>query len=233
MVRHPMFLVLCIPGAVALALAVSNALRRQWVPAGLHLAIGLGVIVLSVWQVWGLSRLDVPIESSSGAIVMTLPGRTAGDTLMWAVGFLGSAIGLVQYPDILWRWWLSYPAALVALCLSAAASYVAMNEQLARIVADSEGIQVGSKGPGGFAFREKVVWREVRAVSVVATTTRRTSRSTGTTTSTKRELILTSKEGEELLKLGEPLVPEEAYQRFLGAIPAWAGLEVERVSVVR
>lgn len=237
--KNPMFLLLCLPSVGALVLAFFKALRRQWFPAGLLFVIGVGVILMSVWLLRELNRLEIPIEQAqsgvamaapAGPIVMQLSGETVGSTLFWAVGLLIGAIGLVQFPDILWKWWLSYPAAVVLMLLMALAFSIAVNQKIERIVADSNGIEVRTEVRGLSTPRKKVAWRDVEAVKRVDVYVRKMK---GPDNFMRCEFVLLNREGVELLNLEDPLGPPQAYQRFLESIPVWTGLAVQKQRVTR
>jgi hypothetical protein len=232
-------LLLCLPSVIALILAFFKVARRQWFTAGLLLVIGVGVILISIWVMRELNRLEIPIKAaesgaevaaSGGPILMQLSGETIGSTLWWATGFLIGAIALVHNPSILWRWWLSYPAAVGLLLLTAVAFVIAINQKLERIVADSNGIEVRTELRGHSSIDKKVAWRDVGAVKRVEVYVRKVSRG-GPDNFVRREFILLSREGVELLNLEDPLGPPEAYKRFLDSIPIWTGLTVQQERV--
>lgn len=237
--KNPMFLLLCLPSVAALALAFFKVQRRQWFPAGLLFVIGVGVILMSVWVLRWLNRLEIPIEAAQsgaalaappGPIVMQLSGEAIGSTLLWAAGFLIGAIGLVQFPDILWKWWLSYPAAVVLMLLMALLFFIAVNQKIERIVADSNGIEVRTEVRGLSHSDKKVAWRDVGAVKRIDVYVRKTK---GPDNFMRREFVLLSREGVELLNLEDPLGPPQAYERFLDSIPVWTDLAVQKDRVTR
>jgi len=239
MIKNPMFLLLCLPSVAALVLAFFKMLRREWFPAGLLFVIGVGVILMSVWLLRWLNRLEIPIEAAqsgaavaapAGPIVMQLSGETVGSTLVWAAGFPIGAIGLVQFSDILWKWWLSYSAAVVLMLLMAVVFLIAMNQKFERIVADSNGIEVRTEMRGLSLPDKKVAWRDVGAVKRVDVYVRKTK---GPDNLVRCEFVLLSREGVELLNLEDPLGPPQAYERFLDSIPVWTNLAVQKDRVTR
>ena len=237
--KNPMFLLLVLPSVAALVLAYFKILHRQWFPAGLLFVIGVTVILMSVWLLRWLNRLEIPVEAAQsgaamavpgGPVVMQLSGETIGSTLLWAAGFLIGAIGLVQFPDMLWKWWLSYLAAILLMLLMAVMILIAMNQKFERIVADSNGIEVRTEIRGLSVPGKKVAWRDVGAVKRVDVYVRRTK---GGDNFVRREFVLLSREGIELLNLEDPLGPPQAYQRFLDSIPVWTDLAVQKDRVTR
>ena len=109
---------------------------------------------------------------------------------------------------------------------------IAMNEKLERIVADSNGIEVSTEARGHSVPREKVAWRDVGAVKRIEVYVRKVSRG-GSDNFLRREFVLLSRDGVELLNLSDPLGPPEAYQRFLDSIPVWTNLAVQEDTVRR
>lgn len=74
--KNPMFLLLWLCSAVALVLAYFKILcTKQWFPAGLLLVIGVSVILISVWLLRSLNRLEIPIEAHQSAATMAFPGE--------------------------------------------------------------------------------------------------------------------------------------------------------------
>ncbi len=78
----------------------------------------------------------------AGPIEMRRTGAGIGETVMWAVGFFFSAVGLALFPDVLWTRWLAYPVAAVLLVLAAGAAYIAVGQTSQRCVADANGVDV-------------------------------------------------------------------------------------------
>jgi predicted amidohydrolase len=174
----------------------------------------------------------------------------AGKTLIWAVGCLMAAICLTFFPDALWRWWLSYPGALVLLALTAMMMMTAWDKKLDRIIADANGIEIQNKmldmsflkkdrsdlspqESGEFEemrHEKKVAWREVGAVKMVDSYVKRPhGRGVSNLEFDQRELVLYGHNGKVFMRLKDPLDPPEAYQRFLDSIPRWTKLTIQKV----
>jgi hypothetical protein len=156
--------------------------------------------------------------------------------LRWAVGCLFGAIFLAQYPNTLWKWWLSYPAASLLTIVVIVILLVVMGQKLQRIVADSNGIGVRTEARNVISTSEaKVAWRDVGAVKMIdfylnsATQYNRNKPDTFERT----QLVLFDHEGKELLKLDDPLAPPQAYQRFLASIPIWTKLTIQKEKIVK
>ena len=236
-VKDPMYIVLLLCGAGALALAVFEFLHRQWLAAVLLTVIGISSICMTSWSLWSLKRLEVPLDAPelAGAlgqrIVMQATGAEIGGTLMWALGFLLTSVGLVEVPDALWTKWLTYPVAMGALLLFGLMVFTTMGEKLERVMADAAGIEVGTEVQGSHADREKIAWGQVGTVKRVRTYVRKTRSAGGGTALLRQELVLLDRAGDELLTLADPLDPPEQYRRFLESIPRWTGLPVQEETV--
>ena len=239
-----MFHLLWIFSAVGLALAYNKFLDRQWVPTVFLTVISASVILMCFWLLQFLNRLEVPIDavqsisenvSLGGPIIMQISGKTINEPLRWAVGCLFGAIFLAQYPDTLWKWWLSYPAALLLTIVVIVVLLVVMGQKFERIVADSSGIEVRTEARNVVSTSEaKVAWRDVGAVKLIdyylnsATQNDRNKPDRFVQT----QLVLFDHEGKELLKLDDPLAPPQAYKRFLESIPIWTKLNIQKEKAV-
>jgi hypothetical protein len=171
-------------------------IHKQWLSAGFLLIIGVSVILMSVWVLRSLNRLEVPFESDrsaattamqDGPITMQWAKQDVGKTLIWALGYLVVAIVLVLFPGTHWTRVLSYAGVLVLLALIAFMMMLTRDKKIDRIVADANGIEIQNKildtssieedspalSPQEREEREemrhetKVAWREVRAVKMV------------------------------------------------------------------
>ena len=239
-----------IADGVAFVLAVYKFTHRQWFSGALLALIGLSALSMSVWSLRSGARLDTPLDplDSTGRIVMRATSGQVGSTLLWAVGFLGVAIGIAENGAILWTRWLSYPAALVALVLAGVATWAAKGDKLQRFVADSHGFDTHAETPddasepkeafptGSVGDSEdrlplsKIAWSQVGAVKRVVTRPRTTnSRRNSTEAPVRRELIFLDRDGQELLKIDDGLDPPERYKLFLQSIPRWTGQEIKEV----
>jgi len=217
---------------------------RQWVPTVFLTVISASVILMCVWLLQFLNRLEIPIAtvqsisenvSLGGPIMMQVSGKAIDEPLRWAVGCLFGAIFLAQYPDTLWKWWLSYPAALLLTIVVIVVLLVVMGQKFERIVADSSGIEVRTEARNVVSTSEaKVAWRDVGAVKLIdyylnsATQNDRNKPDRFVQT----QLVLFDHEGKELLKLDDPLAPPQAYKRFLESIPIWTKLNIQKEKAV-
>jgi hypothetical protein len=245
--RNLGWMLVFIADGVAFVLAVYKVTHKQWSSGVLLALIGLSALSMSVWSLRSAARLDTPLDPLDyGRIVMRATSGQLGNTLLWAVGFLGVAIGLAENPQILWTRWLSYPAALVALLLAGVVMWAAKGDKLQRFVADSHGFDTRAESPddasapqeasppGGIGdsadrvLRWKIAWSQVGAVKRVETRPRITnSRRNSTDAPVRRELIFLDHDGQELLRIDDGLDPPERYKLFLESIPRWTGLEVK------
>ena len=244
--KNPMFLLLWVCSAVGLVLAYYKFQDRQWTPAIFLLLISLSVICMTVWLLQLLHRVQVPSEAEqsiasavtqNGPILMQISGKALGETFTWAICFLIGAIAVVQYPDLLWKWWLAYPAACVLMVLVAVMLVVVMAQKFELIVADSNGIEVSTEARNVVSStEEKVAWRDVGAVKIVDLYIKATGKqytNMRTDRFNRTELVLLDHNGKELLKLEVPLAPAGAYQRFLESIPVWTNLAIQKETVVQ
>ena len=243
--KNLMFHLLWIFSVVGLVLAYNKFLDRQWVPTVFLTIISASVILMCVWLLQFLNRLEVPIAtvqsisenvSLGGPILMQISGKTIDEPLRWAVGCLFGAIFLAQYPDTFWKWWLSYPAASLLTIVVIVVLLVVMGQKFERIVADSNGIEVRTEARNVVSRSEaKVAWRDVGAIKMIdyylnsATQYNRNK----TDTFVQTQLVLFDQEGKELLKLDDPLAPPKAYERFLKSIPIWTKLTIQKEKVVK
>jgi membrane protein YdbS with pleckstrin-like domain len=242
--KNLMFILLWLCSVAALVLAVFKFLHKQWLPAVLLVVIGASVILMTVWSLRSLSRWATPLEAaeyttgeagSGGRIVMQVASTTLNETLSWALGFLIAAIGLVQFPDLLWKNWLSYPAAFVALLLVGVMILITTSQKLERVVADAHGMEVRTEIRGASVVETKVNWGQVGAVKRVAVYMKRvsTSRTRGPETPIRSEFVLLDREGGELLNIEDALDPPDKYKLFLESIPRWTGLPVQNEKVTK
>jgi len=243
--KNPMFYLLWVCSATGLVLAYYKFLGRQWVPAVLLLVISASVILMSVWLLQFLNKWEVPLIADQsltstgawiGQITMQVSGQTLGEPLRWAVGCLMGALFLSQYPDTLWKSWLSYSAALLLTIAVIVMLLLVMTQKFIRIVADSNGIEVRSEVRNVASKTDsKVAWRDVGSVKMIdyyinsATQYQRNRPDSFE----KTLLVFFDRQGKELLSLDDPLAPPHAYQRFLEAIPAWTKLTIQKERVVK
>ena len=223
--KNPLVIVLLLCSVGALALAAFKLLTKQWFSGIYLVVIGISAILMVAAFVRSVNQPDVALEaadSAGGRIVMR--GADPDGMLIYAICFLVFSVALVQYPDLLWTGWLSYPAALVALGVVGVMLWETLGEKLERVVADSNGVRV-------LNVRVEdpitvVAWREVgtvkRQTRIIGGVTHRPG--TGTT---RHEFVLLDRKGEELLKVDDPLHPHDRYRRFLESIPRWTGLQVQ------
>ena len=227
--------------AAALALSVWQFLHRQWAPAVLLLVIGIAASLATGLCLWSLSGQGIPPEAvgSDARIVLQTSGEALAKTLAWASGFLILAVGLAQFPDLLWRKWLSYPAAFLALLLVGVMLVIAWSQKLERVLADAQGIEVCSELRGVVMPGTKVAWSQVGAVKrieVWGETYQGAVSMQGRETQRHflgSEFVLTDRNGAELLSLEEPLDPPARYRQLLESIPSWTGLAVQDVKVTK
>jgi hypothetical protein len=241
--KDPVFILIWICSVVAVVLAYYKFINQQWFPAGFLCVIGVSVILMSIWLLRFLNQQEIPITldqsvpetvSQSGAIIMKLSRQERNDTLLWVVGCLYGAVWLVYAPDILWRWWISYPAALLVLLPVPFMLFAYMGQDLERIVADSNGIEVRSESRSVSTGNQKVVWRDVAAIKMIEYWGKEPNKPNSSQLHSKflkRELVLLGRDGKELLQLTDPLDPPPAYQRFLDSIPLWTKLAIQKETV--
>jgi hypothetical protein len=224
-VKNPLLIGLLLCSLGTLALAAFKLLNKQWFSGVYLVVIGLLAIVMVAAFVRSLNRPDVALEaadSAGGRIVMR--GADPDGMLIYAICFFVFSVALVQYPDLLWTRWLSYPAALVALAVVGVMLWATLGGRLERVVADSSGVRVlNVRVPEPIT---EVAWADVGAVNrktrIIGGVTHRPG--TGTT---RHEFVLLDRKGEELLKIDDPLEPPDRYRRFLESIPRWTGLQVQ------
>ena len=245
--KNPMIVVLFLCAVAALVRAGFRFYYREWFPAAYTAVIASTAIVMLIVLLRLLNQLDVPLgdtDFAGGRIVMQATSAQVGDTLMWALGFFLSSVGLVEVPDALWTKWISYPAAFVLLLLMGLMLLISMGQKLQRVEADSSGIQVFTETRG---FRPQdlpesgtselddpesnVKWAQVGAVRLVRKYTKSSnSRRSGTSTLVSSNFVLLDHNGKELLSISEPLAPPDRYKLFLESIPRWTGHQVEEIS---
>lgn len=218
--------------AAALALSVVKFLHKQWLPGFLLAVIGAAAIAMAGLYLSSLSRLELPLEAAGlgGRIVMRVSSDARATWLFWAASGLIAAGALVEFPDVLWTRWLSYPASLGALALCGLMLLIAWMQEFQRVVADAQGIELRSEMTRGTESDTKVAWAQVGAVKRVAVYMRKAAHMGGDQF-VRREFVLLDRDGAELLNLEDPLDPPERYQRFLESIPRWTGLPVQDVKV--
>ena len=151
-------------------------------------------------------------------------GADPDGMLISAICFFVFSVALVLYPDLLWTRWLSYCAAPVALGVVGVLLWEALGNELERVVADSSGVRVlNVRVPEPIT---EVAWRDVGALKRKTVKVGGVTHQPGTGT-TRHELVLLDRKGEELLNVDDPLEPPDRYQRFLESIPRWTGLQVQ------
>ncbi len=241
--KDPVFILIWICSVVAVVLAYFKCMNQQWFPAGFLFVIGVSVILMSIWLLKFLNQQEIPIAldqsvsetvSQSGAIIMKLSRQERNDTLFWVVGCLYGSVWLVYAPDILWRWWISYPAAFLLMLLVPFMLFAYMGQDLERIIADSRGIEVRSESSSVSTGSQKVSWRDVDAIKMIEYWGKEPNKVVNSQLHSKflkRELVLLGRDGKELLQLVDPLDPPRAYQRFLDSIPLWTKLAIQKETV--
>jgi hypothetical protein len=243
--KNPVFILILICGVVAIVLAYFKFMNNQWFPAVFLFVIGISVILMSIWLLRFLHSQEIPITigqsvsevvSQTGTIIMKISKQERNDTLYCVVGCLYGAVWLVYAPDILWRWWISYPAAVLLMLVVPFILLAFMGEDLVRIAANSQGIEVRTESRSVTTVNQKVAWRDVDAVKVIEYWGKEPNKSVTSQLHSKfikRELLLLGREGKELLQLADPLDPPQAYRRFLDSVPLWTKLAVQKERVER
>lgn len=241
--KNPVFILIWICSVVAMVLAYFKLMNNQWFPAGFLFVIGVSVILMSIWLLRFLHSQEIPIAigqsvselvSQTGTIIMKISTQERNDTLFWVVGCLYGAVWLVYAPDILWRWWISYPAALLLILFVPVILFVFIGQDLVRIVADAQGIEVRTESRSVTTVNQKVVWRDVATIKIIEYWAKEPNAPVNTQLHSKfikRELVLLGRDGKELLQLDDPLFPPQAYQRFLDSIPLWTKLAIQKKRV--
>ena len=190
-----------------------------------------------------------------GPITMQFTKQDVGKTLIWALGYMVIAIVLVLFPGARWTRALSYAGVFVLLALIAFMMMLARDKKIDRIIADANGIEIQNKILDQVSLGEdkpdlsaqereeleemrhetKVAWQEVGAVKLVNVYHRQVeSRGAGTHRRfAGRELVLFDHHGTALMRLKDPLVPPQAYKRFLDSIPRWTKLTIQEASETR
>ena len=230
---------------LAFVLAAYKFHHREWASGALLALIGASSLSMAVWSLRTAALLDTPLGPADPAarIVMRATSGQLGDALLWAVGFLGVAVGLAENPEVLWTRWLTWPVALVALVLSGVVMWAAGDNQLQRFVADSQGFDTHAERPcsppeaavsaplspdgeDGLPC-ERILWSQVGAVKRIERRPRTSnSRRNSLDRPTTRELVFFDRSGHELLRIDDALDPPERYKLFLESIPRWTGLPV-------
>ena len=239
--KNLMFLLLWIGSGVALMLAYFKFLDRQWTPAVLLAVISVSVILMNVWILNFLKRYEIPTKNGlslthTGQIKMHLSGKAIDETLVWAVSFMISAVALVQYPDLLWKWWLSYPVAVLLTALIPVIFIFVIVQKFERVIADSIGIEVRTETKVASKSENIVAWRNVGAVKMIDVYHKAHPANNSQIDSERffqRELVLYGQTGEQLLVLVDPLAPPAAYKLFLDSIPFWTKLTIQKERVVK
>jgi uncharacterized membrane protein (UPF0136 family) len=241
--KNPVFILVLICGVVAMVLAYLKLMNNQWFPASMLFAIGVSVILMSIWLLRFLHSQEIPIAisqsvsemvSQTGTIMMKMSKQERNDTLFWVVGCLYGAVWLVYAPDILWRWWISYPAAFLLILLVPILLFAFMGQDLVRIVADAQGIEIRTESRSITKVDQKVAWRDVAAIKIIEYWAKEPNAPVYSQLHNKfieRELVLLDREGKELLQLDDPLDPPQAYQRFLDSVPVWTKLTIRKERV--
>ena len=235
-------------GGVILAIALVQLARGRTLPDVAAVAvmgligIGLGV---GVWYFLGRqqkSAESIEPQPVAAAAAVAAPQvakppsapikmhHTTGSILApagYALCFLFAAGFLILNPDTLWTRWISWPAAVVCVAVAIGAVLLAIDRRYAVYVADAQGIEVRKP-----TYSERVLWKDVAAIRLVTTKRKQSagSRSSGISYVASVRLLFEDREGEELLELSD-LAPQEAYQRFLDAVPVWAGHPIKKVTV--
>jgi hypothetical protein len=241
--KNLVFILVLICGVVAVVLAYFKFMNNQWFPAGFLFVIGVSVILMSIWLMRFLHSQEIPIMtgqsvsemvSQAGTIIMKMSKQERNDTLFWVIGCLYGAVWLVYAPDILWRWWIAYPAALLLLLLVPVILLAFMGQDLIRIAADAQGIEVRTESRSITKVDQKVAWRDVATIKIIEYWAKEPNAPVSSQLHNKfikRELVLMGPDGKDLLRLADPLDPPQAYQRFLNSVPVWTKLTIEKESV--
>ena len=241
--KNLVFVLVLVCGVVAIVLSYFKFAQHLWFPALLLFVMGSAVLFMCFWLLRFLQSQEIPIEvdpsvaatvGQSGTIVMKTSEREISDTLYWVVGCIYGAVWFVYYPDTLWRWWISYPAAFLLILLVPILLFVVMGQNLERIVADDNGIEVRTVSRSITTVNQKAVWRDVDAVKMVEYWAQEPNSSDNSQLHSKfvkKELVLLGRDGKELLKLADPLDPPQIYRRFLDSIPVWTKLAIQNERV--
>jgi hypothetical protein len=141
-----------------------------------------------------------------------------------AVVALAAGVGLFRAPDILWTKWLAWPAAAVAILIGVMIVLAAYDHKHTVVRADANGISETSRWS-----KKELAWTQVGKLVRVRRTRREYSQvnrrySTRTSGFT---WVLSDRDGRELMKIDEDMVPAEGLQRLLRYVPTRTGLPVE------
>ena len=219
--------------AAAVTLSAVRLLNKQWIPGLLLAVIGVAAIVMVGLYLSSVRRLGMPLAGDSGdRIVMRVSSDARATWIFWAASALIAAGALVEFPDVLWTRWLSYPASLVPLALCGLLLWIAWIQEFQQVIADAQGIELRSEMARGATSDSKVAWAQVGAVKRVEVYLKKAAHR-GPDQFERREFVLLDRNGAELLNLEDPLDPPERYQRFLAAVPHWTGLPVQEVRVTK
>lgn len=244
--KHPVILLVWIFIGAMFFLAVLKLVEGKLQLAGIFAVMGIVVALLLNGSLYLSDWMLRKSEPATEALPVVAPPprevtppespiemRHSWETIMrrnllYAAGFLFVGIWLLGYPQTLWTRWLAYPAALILLTLAGIVLYAASCQKKERIVADREGIEIRTGGEAP----KKVHWNRVGTVKILEVRTR-TKPDSPVTRVSGSYLLLQDREGIELLKVEEPLVPSEAYRLLLDCLPAWTGFPVQREKQTR
>jgi len=190
--------------------------------------------------------------TQDGPITMHRSKPETNKPLIWAFGLMVIAIVSVLNPGTGWQRVLYYVGDLLLIVVIAFMMVLARGKLVDRVVADVNGVVIQNKITDSVSLGDdradmspeeheeleeirhetKVVWREVGAVKMVRVYGRRVeSRGAGDHKEFKRrELVFYDHKGKAMMRLQDPLAPEEAYRRFLDAIPHWTNLTIQEAS---
>lgn len=153
---------------------------------------------------------------------MKIASASIGDKAMWAFGLSFGALCMFSDPSILWSRFLSWPVGAGMLFLALGNAAFCWSEWRARIVASSRGIEKRV----GASVEERILWKQVAQVRLMAYLTQRVTRqgmnAPTTTCVDRRAIVFLDGAGQVLMSIPEPLRPEQTYRMFLDAVPVWS-----------
>lgn len=178
-------------------------------------------------------RSPQPVASTgrpapSGPLELRVAWGAMWEDISWVIGYAFAALCLFGDPSLLWTRWLAWPVATIALALCAASASAVHTLWSQRLVVSPAGVESWQ----GDRLDKRLAWSEVRAVRQVDTlrtySARQGSNSPTTTAVGKQRLLFLDAAGQELLSVVAPMRPDEDYQAFLDAVPAWTGAPLTR-----
>ena len=134
------------------------------------------------------------------------------------------AIALFWWPDILGTRWFSWPLGGVAVVLSILIAAAAYEQKNLVLRADLNGLREEARWT-----KKEAAWTQVAKIVRLRRTMREYSQVTKrhSTRTVGYTWVLSDRNGAELLKIDEDMVPQDALRRLLRYIPGRTGLAVE------